>query len=71
LREYRPRLAMSVDRIEADIAAMDGSSLETVTEPETPNFDIQFTLETGYTALDRVELSGSTLNAASMEGTRK
>jgi hypothetical protein len=56
---------MSVDRIEADIAAMDGPSLETATEPETPNFDIRITPETGYTPLDRVEFSGSTSNAAS------
>ena len=59
------RASMSVDRIEADIAAVDGPSLGTATEPETPNFDIRFTLETGYTPLDRVEFSGSTSNAAS------
>jgi hypothetical protein len=34
-------------------------------------FDIGFTWETGYTALDCVALSGSTSNAASMEGTTK
>jgi hypothetical protein len=56
---------MAADRIEADIAVMNGPSPERATEPETPNFDIRITLEPGYTGLDRVEFSGSTSNAAS------
>jgi hypothetical protein len=70
-RKDRPRPAMSMDRIEADIAVMNGRGLETAAEPDTPGFDIRFALETGYTALDWVAFSGSTSNAASMEGTRK
>lgn len=62
---HRPRLAMSVDRIEIDIAAMNRPSPETATEPDTSGFDVHFTLEPGYTALDRVALSGSTSSAAS------
>lgn len=56
---------MAADRIEADIAVMNGPSLQRATEPDTSGFDIHFTLEPGYTALDRVEFSGSTSNAAS------
>jgi hypothetical protein len=56
---------MAADRIEADIARMNGLSPERATEPDTSGFDIRFTLEPGYTGLDRVEFSGSTSNAAS------
>lgn len=65
MRKYRPRLAMSVDWIEADIAVVNGLNPETATEPDTSGFDIRFTLEPGYTALDRVAFSGSTSDTAS------
>jgi hypothetical protein len=64
-RKYRPRPALAADRIEADIAVVNGRVLETVTEPDTSGFDIHFTLKPGYTALDCVAFSGSTSNAAS------
>jgi hypothetical protein len=56
---------MAADRIEADIAVMNGRARVVVAELGTPGFDIRFTLETPYPALDCVAFSGSTSNAAS------
>jgi hypothetical protein len=64
-RKDRPRPAMSIDRIEAAIAVVNGLSPESASEPDTSGFDIHFTLKPGYTALDCVAFSGSTSNAAS------
>src|ERR1700722_14222923 len=62
--KYRPRPAMAADRIEADIAVMNGRAGGSRTGHS--GSDIRFTLETPYPALDCVEFSGSTSNAASL-----